>query len=144
MRLNATRLVELAYIAGLFDGEGCVVIAKRVIARHRTPARHQYILMVSLTNTNRPILDRLKEMFGGVIVTAKHKKSHWLPCYTWSITARRGARFLRRIHRRVRIKSAQVDLALNFQATLDYSPWSPERDEWKESIKLQLAALKRV
>jgi len=144
MRLNGNRLTELAYVAGLFDGEGCVVIGKRVQARKRRPPYVQHILMVSVANTNRPALDRLREMFGGCIITEKMKYAHHTQGYTWSITSLRAARFLRRIRRYVRIKADQVNLALRFQATLDWTFTTPEKFAQREEMKLHLAALKRT
>lgn len=47
---------NLAYVAGLFDGEGSIFILK---------ANQTYFLCASITNTNLPVLTEVKELIGG-------------------------------------------------------------------------------
>lgn len=66
---------EAAYAAGIVDGEGCIIIA-----RHRgrtTPT-------VSVSNTNRPLLEWLRERFGGSIHRVRRLERHHKPRWYWS------------------------------------------------------------
>ena len=58
------------YVAGLFDGEGCIYIAKNLGA-----------VQVSITQQSTGILRLLKQRFGGTV--SKYGKQH---CHKWRIT----------------------------------------------------------
>jgi len=66
---------EPAYLAGFFDGEGCVRVNK-------TPMKNtiSYHLIVSIANNDRSVLDSCKELYGGD-VRAKGKRN----CFSWSL-----------------------------------------------------------
>ena len=53
------RIVTAEYLAGLFDGEGCVDIVNRT---------RGYLLRVKITNTHRPALSKIQRAFGGSIL----------------------------------------------------------------------------
>src|SRR5258707_6208860 len=55
-------LLDLRYVAGFFDGEGCVNIT--VSGQNRTPT-----LRVMITNTEPIILCMLQRQFGGQLTT---------------------------------------------------------------------------
>ncbi len=59
--------IDLAYIAGLVDGEGCIMITKE--NRLYTEAKHGYRfwLQVKITNTNKAVLEWVKDLFGGSV-----------------------------------------------------------------------------
>ena len=85
----------LAYVAGLFDGEGSVVSYK---------GHYQ----VRIANTYKPVLEWLREVFkcGGITKTTPK-------CYDWKITRRADVvRFLKAIFPFVRIKKDVVLEAL--------------------------------
>jgi hypothetical protein len=76
-------VAEAAYLAGLIDGEGSIVAAKR-----NNQGRTTYRLQVA--NTYLPILEWCVQTTGvGTIVkrksrNAKHKDSMWWQCYSWN------------------------------------------------------------
>lgn len=106
--------VELAYIAGFFDGEGCVNLS--------SPS-----LVVHLTNTNREVLDWVQSLFGGKVYlpprySIKHKQS-----YRWHLHKRDVTAFLTAIQPYVRIKQIQVVLGLGL-AGINAVPGHPLTD----------------
>jgi len=62
-----------AYAAGIIDGEGSVMIINRT-----TPT-------ISVSNTSRPILEFLKENYGGHIKVQKKYKQHHKDCWVWNL-----------------------------------------------------------
>ena len=107
------------YIAGFFDGEGCVVIGKT------GPREHE--LAVTLTNNNRLILDTVAAIYPGAV--NKNRDSFIYRCGHAA-----AERFLRDIKPFVIVKATQVSLALEFRRTFDIyrKPLSDETLEQRE------------
>ena len=89
--------MELAYVAGLFDGEGCVQI-------QGPPERIDFRLTVS--NTHKPVLDLLKEQFGGFVCT--NGVSSTPVVYQWRIGANKALVFAKAILPHTQIKREQL------------------------------------
>lgn len=79
-----------AYTAGLFDGEGTVTLYRAKANQNRTPA-------VSVTSTTKPIMDWLKENYGGNVCKQKVYKEHHKQSWSWRCTGRKALDFLERI-----------------------------------------------
>jgi hypothetical protein len=76
---------KAAYVAGFMDGEGTFCIGRTHYTRmgHTMPGEQdwQYRLMVQIPNTNKKILDWIKDHFGGIISKVKSReqyKQQWL------------------------------------------------------------------
>lgn len=79
---------DAAYIAGLIDGEGSVTLSRR----HRNENRH---LVVSISNTDRPLLNYVLITVGAGKITAKKtSQSHHTPSYTYTISNRQAIALL--------------------------------------------------
>lgn len=59
---------DLAYAAGLFDGEGTVTLGRTHANKRRYP-------VISLTSTTKELVDIMKELFGGSIRARKIPKN---------------------------------------------------------------------
>jgi len=107
-------LTNLAYIAGLFDGEGSMTIYKGPVSPSGTAAvSPTYTLIVGISNNdNCPLLD-IQGEFGGSIV--KYNK-----CYQWRVTGNIALAFLREIVPYLRIRKERAELAINFQANRNH------------------------
>ena len=92
---------ELAYIAGIFDGEGCVSFTK---------CRTSSYVRVLIVNTNLELLEYIQECFGGDI-TKMSRKAGWRQSYQWRLSWSKAIDFLVAIQPWVRIKSDQIALA---------------------------------
>lgn len=93
---------EAAYVAGFFDGEGCVNFA-----RGKSGQPHIRVLIV---NTNRAVLEYIQRLFGGDInrtVRQDGWKQSWQLRVGWS----RAIQLLEAIEPYVRVKADQVHLA---------------------------------
>ena len=65
---------ELAYIAGFFDGEGCI-----------TSGGRRCSLAISASNTDKQPLEFIQRIFGGSIYECLPKKLKWSTVYNWRI-----------------------------------------------------------
>ena len=109
---------ELAYIAGIVDGEGYIGISAD--HRKRNPGRPCWRLRVAVTNTSEWLVQYLKFSIGGGIITLKSDKRP-RPCYQWSVDRGRAAEFLKLILPYLRLKRPQAELAIKFQASVTKS-----------------------
>lgn len=101
------------YVAGLFDGEGCVVVDKSTRGNGHSTG---YILRVQITNTDYAILEKVKARWAGGITTQDRGVNK--PVHVWQATSKQAVAFLETIRPFVHIKSLQVHRAIEFQACL--------------------------
>lgn len=110
------RELSPAYIAGFFDGEGCVGVYNRNGAKNG-PQRY-FVLCVSIAQAGddgRVLLLELKTKYGGS-VSSKKTSGGTKVMWQWYTSADKAAAFLRDIQPHLRLKSEQVAVALEFQA----------------------------
>lgn len=141
--------LDLAYVAGLFDGDGCVYIHKLPPNGKRGTLNPEYRLAVAIANVYPPILQDLKDMFGGSIKNHSHpKKSSHTQAYQWGTYTRSAHSFLSLIFPYLRIKKDQTFLALSFQAYKDSivtrrnRPYTPGEVGNFELYKIAISELK--
>ena len=97
--------IELAYLAGFFDGEGCISLYTSHGRRYLT---------VSVSQTNRFILESFRFAFGGQVYEGqKHngKRDIW----RWTATTKIAAEFLKQIYPFLKLKKGEATIALEFQ-----------------------------
>lgn len=94
---------NLSYLAGFFDGEGCISLAK---------SGRRYALIVQVTQCNRWILELFRMHFGGGIHQCERNGN---PFYIWSITASKAMAFLETIEPYLILKKAEANLATTYQ-----------------------------
>lgn len=99
---------DLAYVAGLFDGEGSVSIVKGTKANN-------YHLQISLGSTDEWICQSLKMMFGGSVSLKNKASEHIHACWQWSMGSRQAYNMLLLILPYLHIKRPQVEIAIKFQ-----------------------------
>ena len=106
---------QLAYFAGLLDGEGCIRVKRQ--RKYWGPKQAiegwQYSIAVYIANTCRQPLDDACAMFGGSV--AEQSAHTNKPVYRWMVGQKQAETFLRAVRRYMRIKGAQADNALAFR-----------------------------
>ncbi len=106
-----TIMVEfLAYFAGFVDGEGCIFIG-RTKAVHRPSISH--ILELTVSNTNREVLEELKTVFGGSIRISEKGMSR-ATTWKWTVTHGVAAGALTLLFPYLKVKSKEAKCALEF------------------------------
>ncbi len=69
---------ELGYIAGMVDGEGFISI--------HTDEKNITRCYVTITSTNKTVIDWLGKKLGGTIHKRVHKNPKWLDYYVWKVS----------------------------------------------------------
>jgi hypothetical protein len=110
--------MELAFIAGLFEGEGCVRInrsLRKQIRYGKKVTMEVYSLFVTIGNTDPRLVYPLKDMFGGSVSIRIRKDPRHRPFFCWIISSNEALNFLEGIHPWLVSKADQVDIAITFQ-----------------------------
>jgi len=103
--------VGLSYLAGLFDGEGSIIIK---VKSYKTGLHHTIQCSMG-SNTKESILLYFNR-FGGNIWSDKTKPSRAnFNQWHWEITANQGASFLKEIYPFLKFKKAEALVAIDFQ-----------------------------
>lgn len=126
---------ECAYIAGLFDGEGCISIV-RIFRKYPGAKKscEMYILRVQMTNVDpRPIYP-LRDRFGGWVYVTKHKNPNQRDTHVWVATSHLALKFLEAIRPWLVCKAEQADIAINLQTSRVYrgKAGTPAEDRQRE------------
>ena len=108
--MNELTIAELAYIAGIVDGEGSIAISRYTYCGH-----YEYRLRVNITLTYSDIPQEMVELFGGTISLRKPKKETHKLAYAWVISCNAAVDFLKQIQPYLRIKAEQCRLGIEFQ-----------------------------
>jgi hypothetical protein len=111
----STDPVVLAYAAGLFDGEGCVLIVKWYSKKNK---RSYHRLDVSLGQKDpRPVV-WMRQHFGGRIAHPPSTSWKGNTFCTWIINNKAAGEFIALIRPYLILKGEQADVALAFRATV--------------------------
>lgn len=101
--------IDLAYTAGIIDGEGCINISRR-------QGKHQSTrLQVSVVNTNEWLCQWLKMQFGGIVRSRRAYKPNHKPSYSWQLGHKKASEFLRLILPYLNIKKPNAEIAIAYQ-----------------------------
>lgn len=106
-------VTDLAWAAGLIDGEGCVLIAKR--------SGRDYQLRLTVAMVHKPTLDRLQSTFGfgNVRPHVGSRPEGWRQKWVWCISARQALTVLELVRPFMTTKAAEADIALQFAGTFE-------------------------
>lgn len=104
---------ELAWQAGIIDGEGTVTLSRQIRKGRPSPA---FRPMVTVTNTNPDIVMPFVEMWGGAMYKRpdKRKAKKWADSWTWYCPRSSVIEFLKSIRPHLRAKHKQADYLIDF------------------------------
>jgi len=107
---------DLIYMAGFFDGEGCVAISKINLKNpeYKSP---RYVLEVTAYNCDKDVMDWILTKFGGStqLRVKPKEKWYWKDNYGWKITSNKAIPFLKELLPYLKVKKKQAELAIEFQ-----------------------------
>ncbi|AGY46503.1 DNA endonuclease [Cyanophage PP] len=135
------------YVAGLFDGEGCVRLHKSKPKK----GNGNYTVRVTLHNTYKPVLEDLHKTYGGFLHHDRTAvKPGCLPVYRWEATGHVAISFLQNVVDYLVIKHDQAVGALqwnNFRLTCPKQKDKSFINEYyilSDAVYNRLASMKRV
>lgn len=112
-----TKRDELAYLAGFFDGEGCISIGRGTGKAYTYGARHQ--VMAQVAQTSEIPLDMYLERWGGSIFKRSEWKGNQRPMWAWRLHDIDGIRaFCKEIEPFILLKKDQLAICLQFLDTV--------------------------
>jgi LAGLIDADG endonuclease len=137
---------DLAWAAGIVDGEGCIAICRY---QNKRGSRKDYLhAILQIGNTDPRMLVKIQSMFGGKIGTSKVTGLRTRPIYSWRAISSKAADVIKQIRPYLVSKADQADVLLAFQEIFERNQGRrggkhriPESDirlrqEMFESIKL--------
>jgi len=114
---------DLAYMAGIMDGEGYISLAKR--NSHRSKSGICYDIQIGVTNTNKWLLEIFRFAFSGSISKKKKGYDKSLPssqdCFNWQTGNQQALIAIKSLLPYLRLKRPQAELAIKFCTTLSNS-----------------------
>jgi LAGLIDADG endonuclease len=118
------------YLAGFFDGEGCVSI---YIVKN---PKYQCHVRTVIVNTNKEILQAINQQFSGYLQVDRfnNPEKPWKPFTQLHFQGERAIEFLTFIRPFSIIKKRQIDLAFEFWE-FRKSMTRKERCQWDDEIK---------
>lgn len=142
-----------AYVAGFFDGEGSVSIA-RVRVGERSDY-HKIVVVIGQRAKYREVLDRIHDEFGGTVGLRNQKTriaERWAEHAVWQLQDKTSIEvFLRAMQPYCIVKARQIEIGLDFIRTFEQAPnvrdslgrirgrqLTADEVERRESIRLQL------
>lgn len=97
---------KIAYIAGFFDGEGCVRI------KEANQGGNSFYVIAHITNSNQKILMEIQDLFGGAIRVQERSPNKTI--YNWSLSSSEAVDFLQTLSPFLKEKLEQALLAIKF------------------------------
>lgn len=133
-----------AYFAGLFDGEGCIIINKR-----KRPYGTYYYLQCHLSMTHKPVIDMLQFCYPGQVYIRDRKPGVWKKQYDWCLNSTDAYNFIKDIQPYALVKREEIDAAIAYHEYSDPSPNNPrggcreDIEQYGEHVKQHLSDLKK-
>ena len=133
--------LELAYLAGIFDGEGCVRIHK---------SGKSFVLQVNVGNTSPGIVNCFHKVFGGCVAPlGSPRMPHHKQGYYWKVYSENAYRCLKELLPFLLIKHEEAEVAIKFHENRERCDgWSHRVSEEelcrRETEYLKLRLLKKV
>jgi len=128
---------DIAYLAGMFDGEGCIVIHDRKWQTKRGLLRQGFYPEICLANTNEWIIHQFRFAFGGNIYLRKKTTTKSQAIWAWQTTSKKATRCLEVLLPYLKLKKRQAELAIEMEKRR--RPKGSYRLEPDESIAWQQA-----
>ncbi len=132
---------EKAYLAGIIDGEGSVMIRQR--------GKRVFFLIVVVDNTNQTCIDYCKRVTGmGSAQLSRDIGGNTKRQYRWLVSSRHAEELLEAIYPYSIIKRPQIEVALEFRKTYrptarKQSPLTRQEIRARELLRKKMKRLNR-
>jgi len=138
--------IDLAYIAGIFDGEGWIgfrrIYRQKQYQKTDIPIRNEPACAIS--NSNRWLLEWFKFAFGGHIYKGKKTTPTGKEIYFWTIHTQQARIFLQAILPYLKLKRAEAELALKPNTRRKANKWHPATKEERAIVEAEYILMKNL
>lgn len=131
---------QLAYLAGIIDGEGCFYIGR--VKQGKYGNGYQWHTMIKVTNCDESLIIWLENTFGG----AKDSRYRWTskkkftrPIYNWQATGPMLDYIILVVYPYLIIKKRQAEVMAKYRYTCQ-NIGSKRLDDWKIEKRLECMA----
>lgn len=107
---------QLAYMAGIVDGEGTIVLVS-CYSVSKGKKRERYAIRIQVYNNDPSLMVWLTENFGGSFSSVK-RRGNRATSYQWGISHAKAAILARELIPYLVIKSRQAQILVNFSSTM--------------------------
>lgn len=125
---------KLAYLAGIIDGEGSLLLWMNKSSKDRG----QFNLRVNVTSTDKCLVDWIFENFGGSIYEcnspSRQCQPNWKKQYVWQVNRPEMLQFLNDIYPFLIIKKDRCRIAIKFRETFE----NGKRNVSQETFNIRL------
>lgn len=144
--------VSAAWVAGFFDGEGCVYVKRRIVKPGDRPGqaneRSTYAIELTIANNDIRNLQAVKSVYGGTIRKLKKYKEHHADRYVWILPGARKCRgFIDQLLPYSVGKRAQLELGMKFclmqMLRTNRLPLTEKEIEEREYVRTELMRYKK-
>jgi len=111
-------VAQLAYLAGIIDGEGSIYIGN-FSCNPKTKIPY-YQTNIQVTNTDKPLIDWLHEVFGGLVskrTIKQHAENSRKQAYMWTASGERVTHLCELILPYLIVKTKQCEIMIKMRAT---------------------------
>lgn len=107
----------IAYLAGFFDGEGCIRVAvnRASVSNGKNPI-YRLVMLVNQRTDHREPLELLQETFGGNLNDMRNGTERNAPTSSWQLGGRKAEAALEQMLPYLRVKHVHARAALAFFA----------------------------
>lgn len=139
--------VELAYLAGLFDGEGCINIYRiQTIKGFEKRKYPRFELSATLYNTHKATIDYFHNLVGGYCKTYNRHNIKWKLGYGVKLSSNQALVFIELIQPYLKIKAKQAEIAIEFQTRKlnkknRFRPWTEEEFKFYDKCWKRMSML---
>ena len=113
--MHKSKLAQIAYLAGIIDGEGCFTIRKKTYSNGRTLYTPRIVIGM---NTAQP-LDLAYGMFGGAIRARCTTGTNVPYIFVWEISCTKAKQATKTILPFLRVKREQAVLLMDMQTRIE-------------------------
>ena len=137
---------ELAYMAGIIDGEGSICIFPYYGSYYKGTKYLRYKPALCVANTSEELIAWIALRFGGKCQVVKRRSPKYKQCFHWLVSHRHAAEIIHLILPFLVIKRRQAELFIAFQRTATRGlPGAKSADviKLRQDISLEMKSLNR-
>jgi len=147
--------LQLAYLAGIVDGEGSLCIYRVNPAKYNRYQSPNFRSVLNISNTKKELFDWIEENFGNLNKSKKHRRSmfkknstheRWI--YEWVVQGHRLVDICTQLLPYLVLKKRQAELILEFRKTYEnqkgfgaHTPLDIDTISIREDIRVEMCRL---